>query len=185
MIDIKLIRENSDKVKKAIASKNEKDRVDEILSLDEERRKIIVQVEELKAKRNTVSSQIPKMKKTGEDTTAVLAEMKTVSDKISEFDSELRKIEDELNDILMYIPNIPHESVPVGKSADDNKEVRQWLPERFKFKNDKKFLDHIELGKKFNILDFERGAKVSGSGFPVYFGKGATLERSLLNFMLD
>lgn len=185
MIDIKLIRENPDKVKKAIASKNEKDRVDEILSLDEERRKIIVQVEELKAKRNTVSSQIPKMKKAGEDTTAVLAEMKNVSDKISEFDAELRRIEDELNDILMYIPNIPHESVPVGKSADENKEIRKWLPDGFTFENNKKFLDHIELGKKLNILDFERGAKISGSGFPVYIGKGATLERALINFMLN
>jgi seryl-tRNA synthetase len=185
LIDIKLIRENPDKVKKAIASKNEKDRADEILLLDEKRRNIIVQVEELKAKRNTVSSQIPKMKKAGEDTTAVLAEMKKVSDQISEFDTDLRKIEENLNDILMYIPNIPHQSVQVGKSADDNKEVRQWLPEGFSFENERKFLDHIELGKKFNILDFERGAKVSGSGFPVYIGKGATLERALLNFMLD
>ena len=185
MIDIKLIRENPDKVKKAIASKNENDRVDEILSLDEERRKVIVQVEGLKAKRNTVSAQIPKMKKAGEDTTAVLAEMKKVSDQISEFDTNLRKIEENLNDILMFIPNIPHKSVPVGKSANDNKEVRQWLPEGFEFENERKFLDHIELGKKLNILDFERGAKVSGSGFPVYIGRGATLERALLNFMLD
>jgi seryl-tRNA synthetase len=87
----------------------------------------------------------------------------------------------------MYIPNIPHESVPVGKSAEDNVVVRQWLPEGFSFtsENGLKPLDHIEIGKKLNILDFERGAKISGSGFPVYKGKGATLERSLINFMLD
>ncbi|MGD8305775.1 MAG: serine--tRNA ligase [Ignavibacteria bacterium] len=185
MIDIKIIREYPDLVKAAIANKNEKDRVDELLSLDEERRKIIVEVEELKAKRNNVSSQIPQMKKAGEDSTAVLAEMKEVSDQITELDSALKKIENELNEILLFIPNLPHESVPVGKTDDDNVEVRSWTPEGFNIKSDKKFLDHIELGKKLNILDFERGAKVSGSGFPVYIGKGATLERALLNFMLD
>jgi seryl-tRNA synthetase len=185
MLDIKFIRENPDKVKQGILNKNEKDRIDEVLQLDEERRNIIVQVEELKAKRNKVSSQIPRMKKAGEDTTEVLTEMKEVSDKISEFDNKQRNIEEQLNEILMYIPNLPHESVPVGKTADDNVEVREWSPEGFLFENDKKFLDHTQLGKKLNILDFERGAKISGSGFPVYIGKGATLERALINFMLD
>ena len=185
MLDIKYIRENPDKVKKGIAAKNEKDRVDDVLQLDEERRDIIGQVEELKAKRNKVSSQIPQMKKSGEDTTTVLAEMKEVSDKISEFDKKQRDVEEQLNDILMYIPNLPHDSVPVGKTVEENVVVREWLPEGFSFENDKKFLDHIELGKKLNILDFERGAKISGSGFPVYMAKGATLERALINFMLD
>jgi seryl-tRNA synthetase len=185
MQDIKYIRDNPDKVKKGIAAKNENDRIDEVLKLDEERREIIVQVEELKAKRNKVSAQIPKMKKAGEDTTSVLAEMKEVSDQITGFDTKLRDVENKLNDILLFIPNLPHESVPVGKTAEENIVVREWLPEGFKFENDKKFLDHIELGKKLNILDFERGAKISGSGFPVYIGKGATLERALINFMLD
>lgn len=185
VLDIKYIRENPDKVKKGIAAKNEKDRVDNVLQLDEERRDIIGQVEELKAKRNKVSSQIPQMKKSGEDTTTVLAEMKEVSDKISEFDKKQRDVEEQLNDILMYIPNLPHDSVPVGKTVEENVVVREWLPEGFSFENDKKFLDHIELGKKLNILDFERGAKISGSGFPVYMAKGATLERALINFMLD
>jgi len=185
MLDIKLIRENPELVKTGIRNKNEKDRVDELLSLDEERRNIIVQVEELKAKRNSVSSQIPKMKKAGEDTTSVMAEMKEVSNQISELDGTLRKIESDLNDILMFIPNMPHESVPVGKTADNNVEKRNWTPDGFSFKRDEKLLDHVELGKKLNILDFERGAKISGSGFPVYIGKGATLERALINFMLD
>jgi len=185
MIDIKLIRENPDKVKRGIAAKNEKDRVDEVLSLDEERRNIIVQVEELKAERNRVSSQIPQMKKAGEDTTSILKEMKEVSDQIAELDSKLRNIKNELNEILMYIPNLPHDSVPLGKTAEDNVEIREWLPDGFSFKSNKKLLDHIELGKKLNILDFEKGAKVSGSGFPLYIGKGATLERALLNYMLD
>ena len=185
MLDIKYIRENPEKVKAGIANKNEKGNVDELLALDEDRRNIIVQVEELKATRNKFSSQIPKMKKAGEDTTEILAEMKQVSDKITEMDSKLKTIDDKLNNLLMFIPNLPHESVPVGKTENDNKIIREWLPEGFSFESEKKFLDHVELGKKLNILDCERGAKVSGSGFPVYIGKGATLERALINFMLD
>jgi len=185
VLDIKYIRKNPDNVKKGIADKNEKDRVDDVLQLDEERRDIIGQVEELKAERNIVSSQIPQMKKSGEDTTTVLVEMKEVSDKISELDKKQRDVEEQLNDILMYIPNLPHDSVPVGKTVEENVVVREWLPEGFSFESDKKFLDHVELGKKLNILDFERGAKISGSGFPVYMAKGATLERALINFMLD
>jgi seryl-tRNA synthetase len=185
MLDIKYIRENPELVKQGIANKNEKDRVDEILTLDEKRRKIISEVEELKAKKNQVSAKIPQMKKTGEDTTQIFAEMKTVSDKITELDNELKNVESDLNGILMFIPNLPHSSVPVGKTAEQNVEVRKWMPESFSFDKKEKTLDHIELGKKLNILDFERGAKVSGSGFPVYIGNGATLERALINFMLD
>ena len=85
----------------------------------------------------------------------------------------------------MWIPNLPHVSTPVGKSADDNVVVREWYPEGYQKDPGFKPLDHVELGKKLKILDFERGAKVSGSGFPVYVGKGATLERALINFMLD
>lgn len=185
MLDIKYIRDNPDLVKQGIANKNEPDKIDELLALDTKRRELIVKVEELKAKKNKVSSQIPKMKKAGEDITAILAEMKKVSDQTTELDSSLHETENRLNDILMFIPNIPHESVPVGKLVDDNVVVREWLPKGYTIDSDNKFLDHVELGKKFNILDFERGAKVSGSGFPVYIGKGATLERALINFMLD
>ena len=185
MLDIKYIRENPDQVKRGIANKYETDRIDELLNLDAKRRELITNVEELKAKKNKVSSQIPKMKKAGEDITAILNEMKKVSDQTAELDSALRDTEEQLNDILMFIPNIPHESVPLGRLADDNVFVREWLPEGFSLETENKFLDHIELGKKLNILDFERGAKISGSGFPVYIGKGATLERALINFMLD
>ncbi len=185
MLDIKLIRENPEKVRQSIINKNEKDRIDEVLELDRQRRELILQADELKAKRNQVSSQIPKMKKAGQDTTTVLAEMKQVSDQITELDGKLREAEDQLNEIMMYIPNLPHESVPVGKSAEENVETRQWLPDGFTFENDFKPMDHVELGKKLDILDFERGSKISGSGFPVYKGKGATLERALINFMID
>ena len=185
MIDIKFIRENPELVKQGVKNKNEKDTVDDVLRLDEERRSLITGTEELKARRNQVSAKIPQMKKAGEDVSKVLAEMKQVSDKITELDTKLKSIEIEINELLMFIPNLPHSSVPVGKSAEDNVEVRQWLPDGFSKDTNKKFLDHLELGKKLNILDFERGAKISGSGFPVYIGKGATLERALINYMLD
>lgn len=187
MLDLKFIRENPEKVKQGILNKNEKNRIDEILELDKKRREIISKSEELKSKRNKVSAKIPQMKKSGEDVTQLLAEMKDVSDKITELDNDLKSIESELENILLFIPNIPHSSVPVGKSAEDNLEARRWLPDGFSFEAENGFnsLDHIELGKKLNILDFERGAKISGSGFPVYKGKGATLERALINFMLD
>lgn len=185
MLDIKFIRENPDKVKAGIDSKNEKNRVDEILALDERRRQIIGEVEELKAKRNQASQQIGQIKKSGGDASEIIAGMKQVSDMITDLDVQQNEVESKLHEILLITPNLPHESVPVGKSAEDNVERRRWLPEGFEFENENKVLDHVELGKKLNILDFERGAKISGSGFPVYIGKGATLERALINFMLD
>jgi seryl-tRNA synthetase len=185
MLDIKFIRENPDMVRKGLRDKGAADNVDQILELDEKRRKIIARNDELKALRNKVSSQIPILKKKGEDTTAVFEEMKKVGDEIAELDNELRKIDEELDEILRWTPNLAHESVPVGASADENVEVRRWLPEGFSFDNDFEMLDHIELGKKLDILDFERGTKISGSGFPLYKGAGATLERALINFMLD
>lgn len=185
MLDIKFIRENPEIVKKGIQNKNEKDTVDQILELDEKRRSIISEVEELKAQRNTVSQQIGQVKKFGGDATEQIIEMKRVGDKIADLDTQLGEVEEKLHQHLIWVPNLPHESVPVGKSADDNVEVRQWLPDSFSFETEEKILDHTELGKKLNILDFERGAKITGSGFPVYLGKGAQLERALINFMLD
>src|SRR3989339_186521 len=188
MLDIKFIRENPELVRQGIKNKNETDKLDDLLKLDEQRRELILKTDELKHKRNQVSSQIPQMKKAGQDVSSVLAEMKSVSDQISDLDSQLREIEQKLENILMFIPNMPHKSVPVGKNSGDNTVVREWLPEGFSFPKEtsnEKTLDHIELGKKLKILDFERGAKISGSGFPLYLGKGATLERALINFMLD
>ncbi len=185
MLDLKFIRENPEVVRKGLRNKNAADIVDNVLKIDEERRSLIVKAEELKSKRNQVSTQIPQLKKTGKDTTEIFAEMKRVGDEIALLDNNLRKLEEELEDTLLYTPNLAHESVPVGKSAEENVEARQWLPESFSFENDFKVLDHIELGKKLGILDFERGTKISGPGFPLYMGKGATLERALINFMLD
>ncbi|RMD50058.1 MAG: serine--tRNA ligase [Ignavibacteria bacterium] len=185
MLDIKLLRENPELVKKAVENKNEKADVDKILALDNERRSIISKVEELKAQKNKVSAEVGKLKRSGENADELIAEMKKVADEIKEMDDKLRSTEQELNELLAWVPNLPHESVPVGKSADDNVEVRRWTPDGYEFDKKDFMLDHLELGKKLGILDFERGAKISGSGFPVYVGKGATLERALINYMLD
>lgn len=185
MIDIKLIRENPEAVIKGVENKNEKNTVSEILTTDKERRDIIQKVEDLKARRNEVSKQIGMLKREGKDTSEIEAETKQVSNEIKEYDEKLREVDEKLNTLVAWIPNLPHESVPVGKSADDNVETKQWLPEGFKFEDEFKPMDHLELGKKLGILDFERGAKISGSGFPIYVGKGATLERALINYMID
>jgi len=185
MIDIKLIRENPELVKEGIKNKNDKSDIDEILALDKQRREKLQLVEELKAKRNTASQQIGKLKKAGESTDAIMAEMKQLSDEIKKLDEEVREVNEKYQTKISWVPNLPHKTTPVGKSAEDNVEVRKWQPADFNFEDEFKKLDHIELGKKLGILDFERGAKISGSGFPVYVGKGATLERALINFMLD
>ncbi len=185
MLDVKFIRENPALVRQGLLNKNAKDIVDEIIELDEQRLSLIAKVEDLKAKKNQVSAQIPQMKKAGQDTSSVFAEMKRVGDEIALLDGQLREVEEKMDTILRLTPNIAHASVPVGKSAEENVEVRRWLPEGFSFENDFKVLDHIELGKKHSILDFERGTKISGSGFPLYMAKGATLERALINYMLD
>ncbi|GBD89434.1 serine--tRNA ligase [bacterium BMS3Abin04] len=185
MLDIKLIRENPGLVKQGIKNKNEKDTVDEILILDKQRRGILTKAEELKAKRNKVSQEIGKLKKAGENADDIIAEMKTVSDEIKNMDDSLKEVESKLNTLLSWVPNLPHSSVPVGANEVSNVEVRSWLPDAFSFEQEFEMLDHIELGKKLNILDFGRGAKITGSGFPVYVGKGAMLERALINYMLN
>ncbi len=185
MLDLKFIRENPEAVKEGIKNKREKDTVDEILSLDKERRALLQKSEELKAKKNKVSKEVGRLKAAGENADDVMAEMRSVGNKIKTLDEQLRVVNEKLNELLMWVPNLPHKSVPVGQTEEDNVEISRWTPEDFSFESDEKFLDHIELGKKLNILDFERGAKISGSGFPVYVGKGASLERALINFMLD
>lgn len=185
MLDIKFIRENPEIVRKGLRDKNAADVVDELIALDEERRSFIARTEDLKAKKNQVSAQIPQLKKAGQDTTAIFAEMKRVGDEIALLDGQLGDVEEKIENILRSTPNLAHSSVPVGSSAEQNVEVRRWLPEGFSFENGNGAMDHLELGKKLGILDFERGTKISGSGFPLYTGKGATLERGLINFMLD
>ncbi|MBS1552828.1 MAG: serine--tRNA ligase [Bacteroidetes bacterium] len=183
MLDIKLIRDNPESVKNKLILRNEDTSViDKILEADGKRLNLISVSETLKELRNSVSDEIAVMKKNKQDSSDKIAEMKKVSEEIKTYDEKLRKVDSEIDLLLKYVPNLPHDSVPHGKSEKDNKEILIWG----KLKSfDFKVRDHIELGKALDILDFERGTKISGSGFPLYKGKGAKLERALINFMLD
>jgi seryl-tRNA synthetase len=182
MLDIKFIREHPDTVKEGIKKKGDVDRVDEALSLDVKRRDLVGRGEALKSKRNTVSEQVGKLKRSGGDASAVILEMESVKDEIKSIDEELKGIESSLNSVLLTIPNVPHPSVPVGRTPEDNKEIAVWgeVP-----KIDFKPKPHWELVEQLDIIDFERGVKITGAGFPIYKGAGARLQRALINFFLD
>ncbi|MDQ3020733.1 MAG: serine--tRNA ligase [Bacteroidota bacterium] len=183
MLDIKLIRETPDLVKEKLKLRNEEiTGVDKILELDKNRLDIIHKADRLKETRNTVSDEIAVMKKSKQNTDEKISEMKKVSEEIKSLDEELRKLDEDIDALMKYIPNLPDDSVPPGKSEKDNVEIKKW-GEKINF--DFKIKDHIQLGKSLDIFDFERGTKISGSGFPLYKGKGAQLERALINFMLD
>ncbi len=182
MLDLKFIRENPQVVKEGIAKKGEVDRIDEVLQLDARRREIIQQGEVFKSKRNTISAEVGKLKREGKDATTVISEMESIKNQIKSFDDELAQIETELNKLLLTIPNIPHPDVPVGKTPEDNKEITRWGAIE---KPDFELKPHWELVQKHDIIDFERGVKVTGAGFPIYKGKGAKLQRALINFFLD
>ncbi len=178
---LKIIRENPEKVRENIIRKNEKADIEPILRLDEQRRAIIQEVEKLKNTRNIATQEIAALKKNKENADEKIALMKDVSDKIKELDEKLRLIEEELEQIVLSVPNMLHESVPTGKTPEDNPVIRSWgeIVDR------DACVDHIEICKNLGLIDFERGAKVSGSGFHFYTGKGAKLERALINFMID
>ncbi len=188
MLDMKRIREVPELVRQGVQNKNEKADVDAVLAIDRRRRDIIAEVEQLKNTRNVVSQEIAQLKKEKQDADGKIAEMKGVSDTIKQLDEELRAVDEDLRQHVLALPNLCHESVPVGRSSADNVEIRSWVPQhtmRLNEEPEHEVLDHIELGRKHGILDFDRGAKLSGSGFPLYVGQGATLERALINFMLD
>ena len=182
MLDLKFIREHPDLVKDGIRKKGDVDRIDDILKLDLQRRDILQKVEVLKSRRNVVSAEIGKLKKEGKDASSALAEMETGKNQIHAFDTELRQVEDSLNALMLQVPNVPHPSVPEGKTPGDNAEIAKWgeIPVI-----DFKPKPHWELVEKLDIIDFERGVKVTGAGFPIYKDKGAKLERALINFFLD
>ena len=174
MLDIKLIRDNPESVKSKLRlRKEEVSVIDKILDTDGQRLILISKSETLKELRNSVSDEIAVMKKNKQDASDKIAEMKKVSDEIKAYDEELRKVDTDLDMQLRYVPNLPDDSVPLGNSEKDNAEILKW-GEKNSFDFDVK--DHIELGKALDILDFERGTKISGSGFPLYKGKGAKLE---------
>lgn len=182
MLDIKWIRDHVELTRAGLAAKGVKVPLDELLSLDQKRRSVITEVEDLKAKRNQANEEITRLKKSGQPTDTIIDAMKSISQKIKEFDAEVGDIDNKIASIVMIIPNIAHESVPVAKGASGNKEVRTWgKPREFAFKPK----EHLELATQLGWLSMERGSKITGSAFPVYMGYGARLERALINFMID
>ncbi|MEO8286685.1 MAG: serine--tRNA ligase [Chloroflexota bacterium] len=181
MLDIKLFREEPDKVRQALRNRNEDDAVvDEILRMDEQRRAILVEKEQLQARRNELSKQVPKAQ--GAERAALIDESKAIGPRIAELDRETTDVESSLRNTILGLPNIPAESTPVGKGEEGNIIVRKWgEPKQFDFEP----AAHWDIGVKLGMVDFERGGKISGSRFYVLTGLGARLERALCNFMLD
>ena len=186
MLDIKLIRSNPDFVKERLSTRDKSysKMIDEILAVDEERRSLIRELEDLKAEKNRISKQIGILFREGkiEEAEKAKEEVYAKNKKIDQLEKELKDVEKRFNHLLLSVPNIPHPSVPVGQDEEENVEIRRWgEPRKFDFDP----LPHWEIGESMGILDFERGAKLSGSRFTVMFGYAAKIERALINFMLD
>jgi len=182
MLDLKQIRNEPEKFRQGLEAKNASDKLDALLKLDTGRRECIAQADELKSIRNRVSDEIGQLKKSGQPAEEKVREMRSVGDQISALDQKLKEIENQINNILVTLPNVPHSSVKIGRSAAENTTVKEWgrQPEY-----DYPLKDHLDLSEALGILDMKRAAKISGAGFPMYIGDGATLERALINFMLD
>ena len=183
MLDIKILREQPDLVRTGIRRKGEDvTLVDKVLELDAQRRHLLQKGEALKSRKNTVSALVAAMKAKKEDASAVIAEMRGVADEIKSLDDALRTTEESLRSLMLQIPNLPDPSVPDGTSPADNKPIAFWgEPPVIDFPPK----PHWELMKSLGIIDFDRGTKITGAGFPVYVGKGARLERALIAFFLD
>ena len=182
MLPIEIIRNNPSAVEKQLASKGETVDMSEVLKIDTLYRKQLGEANDLRALRNTVSDEIAQAKREGIDSNDAIQSMRKVSQQIKELEEKTQTSKLELDRHLLSLPNLPHESVPIGTDEKDNPLVREWGEER---QTDFKLKNHLELGEALGLFDFERGAKISGSGFPLYTGKGAKLERALINFMLD
>jgi len=184
MIDIELIRKNTEFVKERLSLRDPAyaELVEKVVELDRERRNYIREIEELRSKRNYKSKEIGRLKKEGKDTADLEEEVKNIKLKIDELEGKLERVNEALRSLILRIPNIPHISVPVGEDENDNVEVRRWgEPKEFPF--DPK--PHWEIGERLGILDFERSSRLSGSRFSMFIGDGALLVRALINFMLD
>ena len=182
MLDIKLIRENPEKINELLKRRNPELSIDGVLEIDVKRRKVQAQADELRAKRKKDSQMIGELKKKGENTDAVQAEVKALGDEIKALEEEETRLDEEQRNLLLHTPNIPDETTPVGKSEDDNVVCSTWgEPTKFDFD----FKAHWDLCEEKNLVDFERGVKLSQSRFTLYRGKGARLERAIINFFLD
>ncbi len=182
MLDIKILRTEPDKIREALKNRNNDLDITPAIELDLKRREILGEVEQMKAKQNEISKQIPTMKKAGESTDAIFAEMKELSNEIKDLDAQVSEIDAKLRDFMLRIPNIPSAKSPIGVDDTQNKEVRRWSEPR-KFDFDAKA--HWDIGTNLDILDFDRGAKISGTRFTVYKGLGARLERSVIQYFLN
>ncbi len=182
MLDLGYVRQNLELVRRKLNDRGVSGLLADFETVDNERRKYLVEAERRKARRNQVSGEIAVLKKQGGDAASLVAEMKLLGAEIDDFDREAAARDQTLRAVLERIPNLPHESVPVGKSAEENVEIRRWgEPRQFEFEPK----PHWELGPSLGILDFDRAAKIAGARFAVYAGVGAQLERALANFMLD
>ena len=182
MLDPRFVRDNIDIVKTSLNSRNYKLTLDDFLKFEEERRSLQREADELKNKRNAASEEIGKMRSQKQDASSLIEEMKGVSDAIKELDEKIKALEEKIEEFLLNVPNIPHESVPVGKDETENIELRKWgEPKQFDFEP----LNHWDIGEMLGIIDFERAVKIAGARFSLTKGYGAKLERSLMNFMLD
>lgn len=182
MLDLKFVRENVDRVGQMLKDRQMAMDLKPLLDLDEERRRILGQVEELKHRRNLASDEISRLKKEKQDASARIDEMREVSQEIKVLDQQLSTIEQQFRDFLLLIPNTPHASVPAGKDEKDNPVVKIWgNPPALNFEPK----PHWEIGESLGILDFERAARMTGARFALYWGMGAALERALITFMLD
>jgi seryl-tRNA synthetase len=182
MLDIKYVRENIDHVRSKMEERGQDIDLDKFSELEQKRRDILQEVETLRSERNTVSKEIGTRKKNKEDASELIEKMSEVSGRIKKLDDSLKEVEATLHDIIMIIPNLPHESVPTGTGEENNPVVREWGEKpAFDFEP----LPHWDIGENLNILDFARGAKITGARFTLYRGAGAMLERALINFMLN
>jgi seryl-tRNA synthetase len=183
MLDLKAVVQDPQKFKKSLGNRGgDPTEIDRILAVNDERKKVITAAETLKAQQNKVNLEIAQAKKAKIDATVQLNQMKELSQEVKRLEAEAAVVEEKVRDLLEVLPNLCHESVPVGKSAEENKEIRRWGEiKKYSFKP----LEHWDLGEKLGILDFERGGKVTGARFTFVKGYGAKLERALINFMLD
>ena len=182
MLDIKLIRENPEKINELLKRRNPELSIDKVLEIDADRRKIQAEADELRSKRKNESQKIGLMKKNGENTDAIQEEVRTLGDEIKALEEKQIELDNAQKDLLLHIPNIPDETTPIGKSEDDNPTVSTWgEPTKFDFE----FKPHWDLCEEKNLVDFERGVKLSQSRFTLYRGKGAKLERAIIQFFLD
>ena len=182
MISIKKIRERPELIAKKLLSKNDKTDIKHLLKIDNELRNLKTRSSELRSSRNSASESIASIKKNGEDPSYAIKQTKNIGKELKDVEKKLGRVENEFKYIMERIPNTPHDSVPTGENESENIFVREWGEKKvydFNLKN------HLELGENLNLFDFKRGAKLSGSGFPLYLGKGAELERKLINSMLD